>query len=103
MDSSVINKEVLNQLMHERNLIMVRKISELTIKDKRKVYNALRQLPSENSSYLFPMFFGATVGEFCTVQVLMSDSKRKFKEYGLTRCQARGPGGGPGVPTEYTE
>ena len=86
MDLSIINKELLFQLIHERNLIIVKNISDLTIKDKRKMFSLLRQIPDNNLNFIFPRYFGATVGEFCTIQVIMSESKRKFKEYVQKQC-----------------
>lgn len=86
MDVSVVNRDLLFQLIHERNLIVVRNISELTIKDKRRVLAILRQVPQAHPNLLLPRFSGVTIGEFCTVQLLMSESKRKFKEYVHKQC-----------------
>jgi len=86
MDLCITNSHVLNQLLHERNLIIVQHIADLSIKDKRKVFVMLRKMDGPNANYMFPKYFGATVGEFCTVQVLINDSKRKFKEYLAKQC-----------------
>lgn len=81
MDTSVINDRIRNRLIHEKNLILVKNISELSIKDKRKVFAALRKMGDHtHKNFLFPSCFGVTLAEFCTVQVLVNDSKRKFKE-----------------------
>jgi hypothetical protein len=86
MDLSIINEDLLNQLIHERNLILVQHISDLSIKDKRKLFSLLRKVSNKHHNFMFPQFFGATIGEFCTVQVLLNDSKRKFKEYLNKQC-----------------
>lgn len=86
MDLSIVNRDLLNQLVHERNLILVRNISDWTIKDKRKVFATLRQVPETHTNLVLPRFSGVTIGEFCTVQVLMSESKRKFKEFVSKQC-----------------
>jgi hypothetical protein len=81
MDMCIANKRVLNQLIHEKNLILVKNISELSIKDKRKVFSSLRKIENDgNINFLFPSCFGVTIAEFCTIQVLLNDSKRKFKD-----------------------
>lgn len=77
----ITNKRVLKRLIHEKNLIQVKNISELSIKDKRKVFASLRKIEDNHHfNYLFPMCFGVTIAEFCTIQVLLNDSKRKFKD-----------------------
>ena len=86
MDVSILNPDLMNQLVHERNLLMVQHISDLSIKDKRKVLGLLRTIPADQYNYLFPTFFGVTIGEFCTIQVLVNDSKRKLKEYIHKQC-----------------
>jgi hypothetical protein len=80
------NHDILNQLIHERNLIMVQHISELSIKDKRKVFTILRRMDKTHKNFIFPQFFGATIGEFCTTQVLLNDCKKKFKEHLDKQC-----------------
>lgn len=71
----------MKKLLHEKNLLIVKSISELSIKDKRKVFTILRKLPTRNHNIILPKYLGITLGEFCTVQVLLTDSKRKLKDF----------------------
>ena len=81
MDMCISNPRVTNRLIHEKNLILVKNISELSIKDKRRVFASLRKIDDgQHFNFLFPACFGVTVAEFCTIQVLMNDSKRKFRD-----------------------
>jgi hypothetical protein len=81
MDPSIVNPTLMNHLLHERNLILVKNVTDMSIKNKRKIFACLRQLPNNQSlNFLFPVYFGVTIAEFCTIQVLLNDSKRKFRD-----------------------
>lgn len=73
--------ELVKCKMHQRNCAVVRYLSELPIKDKRRVFALLRSIPAREANHVFPTFQGVTVGEFCLTQVLVTDSKKKLREF----------------------
>ena len=81
MDQSILNRKVQCRLLHEKNLIMAHHLANLTIKEKRRIFFLLRTLEESDTSYILPGFFGATIGEFCTIQVLCMDSRKKFHDF----------------------
>jgi hypothetical protein len=81
MDNGIANITLIKQLLHEKNTILVKLISDLTIKSKRHIFNIIRLHTPQHSNHLLLQFSACTLGEFCVTQVLLNDSKRKFKDY----------------------
>jgi hypothetical protein len=81
MDNGIANISLIKQLLHEKNTIIIKLISDLTIKSKRHVYNIIRLNNPKHSNHLILPYSACTLGEFCVTQVLINDSKRKFKDY----------------------
>ena len=70
----------LPNLIQGKNAYLVKLVSEMSVKDKRKVFAILRKArPLTDLNYIFPQFHGITLGEFCTAHVLQTDNKRKTK------------------------
>ena len=70
------------RLLNEKNKIIVETVSNMNVKDKRKIFSILRQVqPNESQmlNYIFPAFGGITLGEFCTSHVLHNDTNRRKK------------------------
>jgi len=70
----------LQRLMVLKNKEIVQSVSNMSVKDKRKIFSVLRKSqPFEGINIIFPEFAGITLGEFCTAHVLQTDNKRKRK------------------------
>lgn len=81
MDSTIPNVSLVKRLLCEKNNLVITQISELSVKHKRKVFGLLRKETPTHANYLFLQYSACTLGEFCTTQVLLSDGKRKFKDF----------------------
>ena len=81
MDDEIPNHCLVNRLLHEKNLLVVKLVSEISVKHKRQLLSSLRKAAPIHSNYLFLQFSACTLSEFCTTQVLLSDGKRKFNDF----------------------
>lgn len=79
--SKLTSISLLRRLIHGKNMQKMRRISQLSVKHKRRVFASIRKLNPKHGNYLFTENLGCTIGEFCIAQVLLSDGKRKIKEH----------------------
>ena len=72
--------ESVKSLLHRKNVTVAKHISQISVKHKRHMFNLLRNLELPHKNFLFLENVGCTLSDFCAVQVLLSDGKRKFKD-----------------------
>jgi hypothetical protein len=73
----------LKKLLHERNLNILKNIVNLDLKYRRLLNPSLRDLESQEMNIMFPQFYGITVGELASTQVLLKitgANKKRFNE-----------------------
>ena len=81
MDGEIHDHFLVHRLLHDKNLLVVKLVSGISVKHKRKLFSLLRKEAPTHANYLFLQFSACTLSEFCTIQVLLSDGKRKFNDY----------------------
>ena len=62
----------------KRNIVMERVVSQLRVKDKRLIFNLMRQ-PGVDENTFFPQY-GMTAGEFAVWHILADTSRRTRRE-----------------------
>lgn len=70
-------------LLHERNLAVVKYITNLDKKYKRTLLTRAKDSEPKDVNVMFPQFGCITIGELCTTQTLIKiagDNKTKFSE-----------------------